>query len=264
MMMNHFLKIGVANVLLLSAVMGWAGTPQTTAVVEPPPNPTTPPWEITVGGPGWLGSVSGHTGFHGVNPYVNVGVGQILRHVNFIWATQAEVRTGRFGVLGGFLYLNGQAGVNGTGLVSRVGAGEQEFIGQTFLAYRLIDSPRGYLDLLGGFRFTYLGAQVNVNPNVPAIDAASTQLVNDFAGAVDNRLVARLQPEFAALVSDVKTFIQDTVVDRLKSIRGSLPSLPVPPVAEGAADKIRDNFKRCSKAKRRSSQRQSAQVLKLK
>jgi hypothetical protein len=87
-----------------------------------------------VGGPGWPGSVSGHTGFHGVNPYVNVGVGQILRHVNFIWAMQAEVRKGRFGVLGGFLYLNGQAGVSGTGLVSRVGAGEQEFIGQTFLA----------------------------------------------------------------------------------------------------------------------------------
>jgi len=62
------------------------------------------------------------------------------------------------------------------------------------------------------------------------------------SNAVDNRLVARLQPEFAALVSDVKTFIQATVVDRLKSIRGSLPSLPVPPVAEGAADTIRDNL----------------------
>jgi hypothetical protein len=54
--------------------------------------------------------------------------------------------------------------------------------------------------------------------------------------------VARLRPEFAALVSDVKTFIQDTVVDRLNSIRGALPSLPVPPVAEGAADTIRNNL----------------------
>jgi hypothetical protein len=143
---------------------------------------------------------------------------------------------------GGFLYLNGQAGVNGTGLVLRVGTGLQEFLGQTFLSYRIIDSPRGYLDQIGGFRFTYLGDQVDVNPNVPAIDAASTALVNDFAGAVHNRLVARLQPELAALVSDVKTFIQDTVVDRLNSIRGSLPSVPVPPVAEGAADKIRDNL----------------------
>jgi hypothetical protein len=126
--------------------------------------------------------------------------------------------------------------------VSRVGAGLQEFLGQAFLSYRILDSPRGSLDLLAGFRLTYLGDQVDVNPNVPAIDAASTALVNDFASAVDNRLVARLQPEFAALVSDVQTFIQDTVVNRLNSIRGSIPSLPVPPVAEGAADKIRGDL----------------------
>jgi hypothetical protein len=238
--MNRISRLAVAATLLLPAVTSWAGTEETKAVVEQ--NPATQPWQITVGGPGWLGSVSGHTGLHGVNPYVNVGFGQIVRHVNFLWATQAELRKGRYGVLGGFLYLNGQAGVSGNGLVSRVGAGMQQFIGQTFLSYRIVDSPRGWLDLLGGFRFTYVGSQVNLNPNVPAIDAASTQLVNDFAGAVDTRLVARLQPEFADLVSDVKTFIQDTILDRLKSIKGSIPSLPIPPVADGAVDKIRDHL----------------------
>ena len=240
--MNRMLKLAIAGILLLSTVTSWAGTQETKAVLEQPVNPATPPWQITVGGPGWLGSVSGHTGFHGVNPYVNVGARQILRHVNFIWATEAELRKGRYGVLGGLLYINGQAGVNGSGLVSRVGAGMQQFISQTFLSYRIIDSPRGWLDLLGGFRFTYLGSQVNLNPNVPAIDAASTQLVNEFAGAVDSRLVARFQPDFADLVTDVKTFIHDTITDRLKSIQGSLPSLPVPPVAEGAVDKIRTHL----------------------
>ena len=240
--MSRMLKVAIAGILLLSTVTSRAGTQETKAVVEQPVNPATPPWQITVGGPGWLGSVSGHTGFHGVNPYVNVGARQILRHVNFIWATEAELRKGRYGVLGGFLYINGQAGVNRSGLVSRVGAGMQQFIGQTFLSYRIIDSPRGWLDLLGGFRFTYLGSQVNLNPNVPAIDAASTQLVNEFAGAVDSRLVARFQPDFADLVTDVKTFIHDTITDRLKSIQGSLPSLPVPPVAEGAVDKIRTHL----------------------
>ena len=240
--MNHLIKLAASVVLLLSIIPARAGTQQEAKAVEQPtPNPT-PPWQITVGGPGWLGSVSGHTGFHGVNPYVNVRVRQILRHVNFIWATEAELRKGRYGVLGGVLYINGQAGVNGSGLVSRIGAGMQQFIGQTFLSYRIIDSPRGWLDLLGGFRFTYLGSQVNLNPNVPAIDAASTQLVNEFAGAVDSRLVARFQPDFADLVTDVKTFIHDTITDRLKSIQGSLPSLPVPPVAEGAVDKIRTHL----------------------
>jgi hypothetical protein len=75
-------------------------------------------------------------------------------------------------------------------------------------------------------------------------------------------LVARLRPEFAALVSDVKTFIQDTVVDRLNSIRGALPSLPVPPVAEGAADTIRNNLQALLESERRSWQQPSAPVLK--
>jgi len=58
---------------------------------------------------GWLAGVSGHTGFHGVNPYVNVGIGQILKHVNAIFSFAGEARKGRFGLLGDLLYLNGQA-----------------------------------------------------------------------------------------------------------------------------------------------------------
>jgi len=143
--MNRVLKLAIAQAFLLCPVAGSAGTPETTTVVEQPTN-ITPPWQITVGGPGWLAGVSGHTGFHGVNPYVNVGIDQILRHINFIWATEAEVRKGRFGVLGDLLYLNGQAGVSPTGLVSRIGSGLQEFLGETFLSYRVIDSPRGSLD----------------------------------------------------------------------------------------------------------------------
>jgi len=52
----------------------------------------------------------------------------------------------------------------------------------------------------------------------------------------------QLQPEFAALVTDVKTLIKDSVTDRLKSIQGSIPSLPVPPVAEGVVDIIRNHL----------------------
>jgi hypothetical protein len=149
-------------------------------VVEQPSVKT--PWEITVGGPGWLANVSGHTGFHGVNPYVNVGIGQILKHINVIDTLGVEVRRGRFGVLGDYLYLTAQTGTGeSSGLVSKVDAGLQQFIGEFFGSYRLIEGPRGWLDLLGGFRFTYLGQQVGLQANNLAIDAASTQLVDGFA-----------------------------------------------------------------------------------
>jgi hypothetical protein len=34
----------------------------------------------TVGAPGWLAGARGHIGFHGVNPYVSVPFGQILKN----------------------------------------------------------------------------------------------------------------------------------------------------------------------------------------
>jgi hypothetical protein len=72
--------------LFMIAIPAWAGTQEESKVVEQPPVKTTEPWEINVGGPGWLASVSGHSGFHGHNPYIDVGVGQILKNINVIGA----------------------------------------------------------------------------------------------------------------------------------------------------------------------------------
>ena len=156
-------------------------------VVEQPSVKTTEPWEITVGGPGWLASASGHIGFHGVNPYINVGIGQVLKHLNVVYATTAEVRKGRYGVNGGVFYLNAQAGTGErSGLVSKVDLGYQQFFGQLFASYRVIEGPRGWLDLLAGFRFTYLGEQVGLQANNMAIDAASTQLVDRIRSATSH------------------------------------------------------------------------------
>jgi hypothetical protein len=84
--MNLLVKLSVVPIFFLPLIAGWAGTLEEAKVLEQPSVKTTEPWQITVGGPGWLAGVSGHTGFHGVNPYVNVGVGQILKHINVIYS----------------------------------------------------------------------------------------------------------------------------------------------------------------------------------
>ena len=196
-------------------------------VVEQPSVKTTEPWEITVGGPGWLAGVSGHTGFHGVNPYVNVGIGQILKHLNVIYTFTGEVRKGRFGVYGGLGYLNAQAGTpESSGLVSKVDLGLQQFLGQCFGSYRVIEGPRGWLDLLAGFRYTYLGQQVGLQANNMAIDAASTQLVDEYAQrrATDG--------------SDSRTLVQRHITDKLGALDGRNPELPVGPIAADQKGKI--------------------------
>ena len=98
------------------------------------------PWQITIGVPGWLAGVSGHTGFRGVNPYVDNSVIEIFKHMNVIDSLLAEVRNGRFSVLGDYLYLNAQGGTGErSGLVSKVDVSLQQFIGEFFASYRVIE-----------------------------------------------------------------------------------------------------------------------------
>ena len=182
---------------------------------------TTSPWVVTVGGPGWLANVSGITGFHGFNSSASVGVVQILRHINVIYAFNGEVRNGRFGVFGDLLYLNGQAGTDFSGPVSKVDLGLQEFIGEFFGSYRVIEGSRGWLDLLAGFRYTYLGEQVGLQANNVAIDAASTQLVDNVA----QRLTTG--------ATNVGDLIQADIINKLTALDNRNPVLPVAPVAEG-------------------------------
>ena len=138
-----------------------------------------------------------------------------------IYAFNGEVRRGRFGVFGGLLYLNAQAGAEFSGPVSKVDLGLQEFVGQFFGAYRVIDGPRGWLDLLAGFRYTYLGEQVGLQANNVSIDAASTQLVDDVA----ERLTTG--------VTNVGALIQADIINKLSALDDRNPVLPVAPVAEG-------------------------------
>src|SRR5208337_2851229 len=203
-----------------------AGKQTEAKVIEQPPVNTTEPWQVTVGGPGWLASASGHSGFHGANPYIDVGIGQLLKNINVVYATSAEVRKGRYGVLGGILYLNAQAGTGErSGLVSKVDLGYQQYFGQLFASYRVIEGPRGWLDLLAGFRYTYLGEQVGLQANNMAIDAASTQLVDQYA---------------QELTSNLRTLIQKNIIDGLGALDNRNPKLPVGPVAGDQKGKILD------------------------
>jgi hypothetical protein len=236
--MNLFFKLSVAPILFLPLIAAWAGTPEEAKVVEKPSVNTTEPWQISVGGPGWLAGVSGHTGFRGVSPYVNVGVKQILDHVNAIASLSGEVRRGRFGALGDFLYLNGQAGSpESSGLVSKLDLGFQQFIGEFFGSYRVIEGPRGWLDLLAGFRYIYLGEQVGLQANNMAIEAASTKLVDQFA------------QQLATPGSDLRTLIERNIVDQLTALDGRNPKLPVGPIAGDQKGMIADLVQRLIEGK---------------
>jgi hypothetical protein len=112
--------------------------------------------------------------------------------------------------------------------VSKVDLGLQQFLGEFFVSWRVLQGPRGWLDLLGGFRYTYLGEQVGLQANNMAINAASTQLVDQFA------------QQLTTPGSDLRTLIRQNIVDKLTSLSGHNPPLPVAPIAGREPGKIRD------------------------
>ena len=90
--MRFLLIIGLVESFLLSIVPGLGGTLDKAPVSVQPS--ATPPWEITVEGPGWLAGVTGTIGSHGVTTHVNISVVDILKKTNAIASLGAEVRRG--------------------------------------------------------------------------------------------------------------------------------------------------------------------------
>jgi hypothetical protein len=109
-----------------------------------------------------------------------------------------------------------------------VDLGLQEFLGEFFGSYRVIEGPRGWLDLLAGFRYTYIGEQVGLQANNLAINAASTQLVDQFA------------EQITTPGSGLRTLIQQNIVNQLTALDGRNPKLPVGPLAGDQKGKIAD------------------------
>ncbi|MBV8331053.1 MAG: autotransporter outer membrane beta-barrel domain-containing protein, partial [Verrucomicrobia bacterium] len=194
--------------------------------VELPPAKPTEPWEINIGGPGWLAGVNATLGTHGFTTHVEVSARKIIINSNVLNALQAEVRKGRFSLAGGYLYINAQDSVPGEGLVSKTDLSLQEYISQLAAGWRLIEGPHGWLDALGGFRFFYIADQTSLQANQDAINDASTLLVDRFA------------QQLATSQTDLRGLIRETL--NLKSLGGLHPALPVPPLAADKVETIRN------------------------
>jgi hypothetical protein len=203
---------------LFAAVAGLAAGP-----VELEPKETAPPptitdndhWYFNLGMPGWLAFVSGDIGLHGTTSNVDVNFGQIITHVAGIASLSAEARKGRFGVYGDFLYMSLSAGVYNNGLVKKAQLSLDQYLADGVVYYRVLEGPRGWLDLRAGARYTNLYNKLELSAADNKIDQAATGLVNaangDLSGLLDRLLHGALD--------------------------GKNPPLPVPPL--GVDEKIR-------------------------
>ena len=212
------MKLSFFAVALFAAVSRiWAGPVELDSKeMAPPPTITeSEPWHFNLGVPGWLASVSGDIGLRGITSNVDVNFDQILRHIDWAYSVSAEARKGRFGVYADLLYLEASDALYNNGMLSKVNIGLSEYLVDGEAFYRIVEAPRGWLDLRAGARYTDVYSSTKLFGNPRLIDQAATDLANAIAG-------------------DLKGLLERLLQGKLD---GKNPPLPVPPLA--AHEKIK-------------------------
>ena len=125
---------------------------------------------------------------------------------------RAEAHKGRFSVMAEFLYLSLSDGVGTNTVVKKLDFQIDQTMADIGVGWRVIDSPRGWLDVLAGVRYTNFHQQVALQPNDERIDALAGKLA--VAG----------------------TALQ--VAQALKALEGKDPTVPIAPIAGGEGARL--------------------------
>ena len=147
----------------------------------PPTITQSEPWQFTIAVPGWLPSIGGTIGVRGVNADIDIGVDQILQHLDMIFAIRAEAQKGPFGIYGEFLYVGMSDNTQINGLINNVHEQVDPYMFDGGLSWRLFKQPRWSLDFTAGTHYSSVYEQLELHSDPVAIDQASEKFVDNIS-----------------------------------------------------------------------------------
>jgi hypothetical protein len=217
-----------------------AGTVELQPKESAPPTITqSEPWQFTIAAPGWMAGLDGTIGVRGVNADIDVGFDQILQHLDMIFAMRAEAQKGPFGIYGEVIYI----GLSDNAQINRLINNINEEVNQTLvdgaLSWRLINQPRGSLDLVAGTHYTNIYERLELHSDPVAIQQASQRFVNNIAGDLRSRLDQDISnSEFLqALKSTIKADIINRIGNALER-HENRPDIPIGPLGGRIREEI--------------------------
>src|SRR5215471_7725633 len=184
----------IRSLLFASAAVALTG-PLIAGTLEMQPKETAPPsvtqsepWQFTIAVPGLMPSIDGTIGVRGVNANIDVGLDQILQHLDMIFAMRAEARKGPFGIYAEIFYvaLSDDSQVNG--LINNVHERVNPYLVDWGLSWRLINQPRWFVDFAAGSHYTNVYEQLELHSDPPLIQQTSQQFVTNISDDLVNRL----------------------------------------------------------------------------
>jgi len=233
--------VAVFATIVLSKPLLFAGPePYTTSKEAAPPSITqSEPWQFTIAAPGWMAGLDGTIGVRGVNADIDVGFDQILQHLDMIFAMRAEAQKGPFGIYGEVIYigLSDHAQVNR--LINNIDEEVNETLVDGALSWRIINQPRGSLDLVAGTHYTNIYERLELHSDPVAIQQASRRFVNNIADDLRSRLDQDISnSEFLqALKSTIKADIINRIGNALDR-HENRPDIPIGPLGGRIREEI--------------------------
>src|SRR5213592_28252 len=184
----------------------------------PPTITQSEPWQFTIAAPGWLASMNGTIGVHGINADIDVPVDEVLQHLDMIFAMRAEAQKGRFGIYGELIYIGLSDGAQINGLINNVHEQVDQTLVDGAVSWRLINQPRWSLDFAAGTHYTNVYERLTLNGDPVAIHQTSEQFVDDVAADLRERLDNDIsRSEFiSALGESISSVIASRIGDRLE------------------------------------------------
>src|SRR6266480_474112 len=243
----------------LLAVVG----PLVAGSVELAPKETAPPsitqsepWHFTIAAPGWIAGLDGTIGVRGVNADINIGFDQILQHLDMIFAMRAEAQKGPFGIYGEVIYIGLSDNAQINGLINNIHETVNETLVDGALSWRLINQPRGSLDLVAGTHYTNIYEQLELHSDPVAIQQASERFVNNIADDLRSRLDQDISN--SEFLEALKSTITSDIINRIGNAldrHENRPRVPIGPlggrIREEIAQRV-EQFIELEKAKLRA------------
>ena len=217
-----------------------AGTLELQPKESAPPTITqSEPWQFTIAAPGWMAGLDGTIGVRGVNADIDVGFDKILQHLDMIFAMRAEAQKGPFGIYGEVIYIGLSDNAQINRLINNINEEVNETLVDGALSWRLINQPRGSLDLVAGTHYTNIYERLELHSDPVAIQQASQRFVNNIADDLRSRLDQDISnSEFLqALKSTIKADIINRIGNALER-HENRPDIPIGPLGGRIREEI--------------------------
>ncbi len=205
----------------------------------PPTITQSEPWQFTIAVPGWMAGMDGTIGVRGVNADIDIGLDQILQHLDMIFAARAQAQKGPFGIFSEVIYIGLSDDTQINGLVNNIHEQVDLTLVDGALSWRLFNQPRWSLDLAAGTHYTNIYEQLELHSDPVAIQQASERFVNNIADDLRSRLDQDISnSEFLeALKSTIKADIINRIGNALDR-HENRPDIPIGPLGGRIREEI--------------------------